>query len=176
MIHVCVYIYIYIHDNNDNNNVTCIIYTSLSLSLSSISMHIYIYIHTHIHITYLLAQASPLQGDWPRSPPLSHGLHRGCEFMYVCMYVCMYMYVCIYVCICMYMYVCVCICMYVCRMRIPRLRISEVVCILQRGVQWKRGVVICMVLYASLLCSPTPIHCAPDPLHPPLLNTQSQFT
>ena len=40
--------------------------------------------------------------------------------------------------------------------------------ILQRGVQWKQGVVNCMVLYIILLYSTTPIHCTPDPLHPPL--------
>ena len=45
--------------------------------------------------------------------------------------------------------------------------------ILQRGVQWKQGVVISMVLYASLLCDTTPIHCTPDPLHPPLQSIQS---
>ena len=40
--------------------------------------------------------------------------------------------------------------------------------ILQRGVQWKQGVVIYMSLYSSLLYDTTPIHCTPDPLHPPL--------
>ena len=40
----------------------------------------------------------------------------------------------------------------------------------QRGVQWKQGVVIYMTLYASLLYNTTPIHCTPDPLHPPLLS------
>ena len=39
--------------------------------------------------------------------------------------------------------------------------------ILQRGVQWKQGVVTCMLLYTSLLHNTTPIHCAPHPLHPP---------
>ena len=47
--------------------------------------------------------------------------------------------------------------------------------ILQRGVQWKQGVVICMVLYASLLCNTTPIHCTPHPLHPPLQSIQYSF-
>ena len=37
----------------------------------------------------------------------------------------------------------------------------------QRGVQWKQGVVICMLLYTTLLDNSTPIHCAPLPLHPP---------
>ena len=31
----------------------------------------------------------------------------------------------------------------------------------QRGVQWKQGVVICMMLYTSLLYHTTPIHCTP---------------
>ena len=33
--------------------------------------------------------------------------------------------------------------------------------ILQRGVQWKQGVVIWMVLYTILLYNTTPIHCTP---------------
>ena len=41
----------------------------------------------------------------------------------------------------------------------------------QRGVQWKQGVVICMLLCTSLLYKTTPIHCTPLPLHPPLMNT-----
>ena len=45
--------------------------------------------------------------------------------------------------------------------------------ILQRGVQWKQGVVICMVLYTILLYNTTPIHCTPLRLHPPVMNTQS---
>ena len=44
--------------------------------------------------------------------------------------------------------------------------------ILQRGVQWKQGVVICMVLYTSLLYNTTPIHCTLLPLHPPVMSTQ----
>ena len=40
--------------------------------------------------------------------------------------------------------------------------------ILQRGVQWKKGVVNYMTLYTSLLYNTAPIHCTPDPLHPPL--------
>ena len=37
----------------------------------------------------------------------------------------------------------------------------------QRGVQWKQSVVICMLLYTSLLHNTTPIRCTPLPLHPP---------
>ena len=43
--------------------------------------------------------------------------------------------------------------------------------ILQRRVQWKQGVVICMVLYTILLDNTTPIHWTPLPLHPPVMNT-----
>ena len=43
----------------------------------------------------------------------------------------------------------------------------------QRGVQWKQGVVICMVLYTSFLYNTTPIHCNPLPLHPPLRNAET---
>ena len=41
----------------------------------------------------------------------------------------------------------------------------------QRGVQWKQGVVICMLLYTSLLYNTAPIHRTPLPLHPPVMNT-----
>ena len=43
----------------------------------------------------------------------------------------------------------------------------------QRGVQWKQGLVIYMMLHASLLDNTTPIHCTPLPLHPPVRNTQA---
>ena len=42
----------------------------------------------------------------------------------------------------------------------------------QRGVQWKHGVVIYMMLYTSLLYHTTPIRCTPLPLHPPVMNTR----
>ena len=42
-----------------------------------------------------------------------------------------------------------------------------------KGVQWKQGVVIHMTLYTSLLHNTTPIHCTPDPLHPPLQSVQT---
>ena len=32
---------------------------------------------------------------------------------------------------------------------------------LSKGLQWKQGVVICMLLYTSLLDNTTPIHCSP---------------
>ena len=38
----------------------------------------------------------------------------------------------------------------------------------QRGVQWKHGVVIYMMLYTILLHNTTPIHCTLLPLYPPL--------
>ena len=38
---------------------------------------------------------------------------------------------------------------------------------LQRGVQWKHGIVNYMMLYTILLCNTTPIHCTPLPLQPP---------
>ena len=47
----------------------------------------------------------------------------------------------------------------------PRLKIH------QRGVQWKQGVVIDMMLYTSLLYNTTPIHCTPLPLHHHVMNT-----
>ena len=47
---------------------------------------------------------------------------------------------------------------------------------LQRGVQWKQGVVMYMMLHTSLLYNTSPIHCTLLPLHPPLMNTQSSTT
>ena len=44
--------------------------------------------------------------------------------------------------------------------------------ILQRGVQWKQGVVICMVSYTILPYNTAPFHCTPLRLHLPLMNTQ----
>ena len=49
---------------------------------------------------------------------------------------------------------------------------SATIYILQRGVQWKQGVVFCTVLYISLLYNTTRIHCTPLPLHPPLQSIQ----
>ena len=58
----------------------------------------------------------------------------------------------------------------------PALRLepapSELLKIYQRGVQWKQGVVVYMMLYTTLLYNTTPIHCTPLRLHPPLMNTQ----
>ena len=48
---------------------------------------------------------------------------------------------------------------------------SIILKIQQRGAQWKQGVVIYMMLYTSLLCNTTPIHCTRLPLHPPVMNT-----
>ena len=46
--------------------------------------------------------------------------------------------------------------------------VETVFYILQRGVQWKQGVVSYMALYTSFLYNTTPTHCTPLPLHPPL--------
>ena len=43
----------------------------------------------------------------------------------------------------------------------------------QRGVQWKQGVVVYIILYIIFLYDTTPIHCTPLRLHPPLMKTQS---
>ena len=40
----------------------------------------------------------------------------------------------------------------------------------QRGMQWKQGAVICMMLYTSLLYNTTSIRCTPLRLHPPVMN------
>ena len=57
-----------------------------------------------------------------------------------------------------------------------RVQGDEGVYILQRGVQWKQGVVICMVLYTILLYDTTPIHCTPLRLHPPLQSLLAFWT
>ena len=44
----------------------------------------------------------------------------------------------------------------------------------QRGVQWKQGVVIYVMLCTSLSYNTTPIHCTPLPLHPPLRNVDER--
>ena len=44
----------------------------------------------------------------------------------------------------------------------------------QRGVQWKQGVVMCVLLCTTLLCNTTPIHFTPLRLHPPLMNTHQR--
>ena len=54
------------------------------------------------------------------------------------------------------------------------LSVSLDIYILQRGVQWKQGVVVYMTLYTSLLCNTTPIHCTPHALHPPLQSIQDR--
>ena len=50
---------------------------------------------------------------------------------------------------------------------------SRTVKIHQRGVQWKQGVAMYMLLYVSLLYDTTPFHCTPLPLHPPVMNTHA---
>ena len=42
-----------------------------------------------------------------------------------------------------------------------------------KGVQWKQGVVTYMILHTSLLYSTTPINCTHLPLHPRVMNTQT---
>ena len=42
----------------------------------------------------------------------------------------------------------------------------------QRGVQWKQGVVMYMMLYTGSLHNTTFIQFTPIPLHPPVMNTR----
>ena len=61
--------------------------------------------------------------------------------------------------------------------RLTSTNVLDCVCLVlfkihQRGVQWKQGVVIYIMLYTSSLYSTTPIHCTSLPLHPPVMNTQ----
>ena len=79
--------------------------------------------------------------------------------MYICIYVCI-------TCICAYVHVCVCEAAQRLAGLLPQVAIP------QRGVQWKQGVVIYMMLYTSLLYNTTPIHCTPLRLHPPLQSIQ----
>ena len=59
-----------------------------------------------------------------------------------------------------------------CARRLFRSRFHVELYILQRGVQWKQGVVVYIILYTMLLYNTTPIHCTPFPLHPPLPSIQ----
>ena len=82
---------------------------------------------------------------------------------YYCVPMNIFLYVSMYLCI----YVSMHMCILVCTPSSP-----QKVYILQRGVQWKHGVVIGMVLCTILLYNATPIHCTPLPLHPPLQSIQ----
>ena len=91
-----------------------------------------------------------------------------------------YIYIYIYIYMCFFVYVCFSLLNLVlsvvvkprtCRWWPPR-----GIYILQRGVQWKQGVVVYVLLYAVLLCNTTPIHCTPLPLHPPLQSIQGSAT
>ena len=53
--------------------------------------------------------------------------------------------------------------------------VAQLLYILQRGVQWTQGVVICIMLYTMLLYNTTPIHCTRLPLHPPVMNTDQRL-
>ena len=55
---------------------------------------------------------------------------------------------------------------YVCGFFMSALK-CQVLYILQRGVQWKQGVAIYIMLYVVLLHDTTPIHCTPPPTTPP---------
>ena len=118
-------------------------------------------------------------------------------YMYIIAYVHIYIYIYIYIYICVRVYVHIYIYIYIFvggRQRGPEVprrhrpaarqrdapRAAGQACppylyILQMGVQWNQGVVIYMTLYTSLLYSTTPIHCTPDPLHPPLQSIHYQI-
>ena len=98
-------------------------------------------------------------------------------YIYICMCICiLYLFSCLFIHV---LYVCTqdaSLCLY-CHFFVlagPRLVAARLwrFKIHQRGVQWKKGVVICMLLCAMLLCNTTPIHCTPLRPHPPLMNTQ----
>ena len=122
-------------------------------------IHIYIYIYTYTHMSiYTYA------------------------YIYIYTYISLYIYIYIYICIYIYMYIYIYIYIYDTEVR-PRPAPAASGCsrprplgllikIQQRGVQWKQGVVIYIILYTSLLYDTTPIHCTTLPLHPPVMNTQ----
>ena len=114
-------------------------------------------------------------------------------YVYIYIYIYIHTYIYVYICICMHMIIVhIHIYIYIERERDTSLNkdfsslshpsafskhivvhrrtkhVGPIVYILQRGVQWKQGVVICVVLYTILLHNTTPIHCTPLPLHPPL--------
>ena len=74
-----------------------------------------------------------------------------------------YTYVCIYI----YIYIYICVAIWLRATQSSCLRGSWLK-IHQRGMQWKQGVVIYVMLYSSWLCNATPIHCTPLRLQPRL--------
>ena len=135
-------------------------------------IYIYIYIHTYTYIriiiiiskydlllfidSSLLALAGcvarsspPWTSSRPRRTPRSNTDTHTYTYIYIYIYIYTYIHVYIHIHIYIYIYV------YICPLQlyIPR-----------SGVQWKRGVVICMMLYTMLLYSTTPIRCTSLPV------------
>ena len=115
-------------------------------------MYIYIYIYIYTYIYYVLERA---RRPGPRGE--GRGRLRGPPWPPQRVYMYIYIYIYIYI-HSMYVYI---------HVQLVRVKIR------QRGVQWKQGVVMRMLLCTSLLYNTTPIHCTPLPLHPPLMNTQA---
>ena len=93
-------------------------------------------------------------------------------YTHICISLSLSIYIYIYIHIHTYAYVYIYIYIYVYLSMFSRRRDRRVFYILQRGVQWKQGVVVYMMFLSVLLCNTTPIHCTPLRLHPPLMNTQ----
>ena len=92
----------------------------------------------------------------------------------------MYVYIYIYI----YAYVCICLSLallYIVYYSVFDYVMLYYIMIYSRfikggGVQWKQGVMICMVLHTSLQYDTTPVHCTPLRLHPPSMNTLVYYT
>ena len=195
--HTCVYmiclslsLYIYIYICMC---VSLSLYLSLSISLSlSLSIYIYIYIYISDISSGEVRGAAQFRAlgchhTHPRTLYIYIYIYM---YTYICMYVCVhiyiYIYVCMYIHIYIYIYTYICTYMHIYTLHAParmlgiaadfrgssaaRVRPHPPLYIPQRGVQWKEGVVICMVLRTSLFHDTTPIHCTPLPLHPPSMS------
>ena len=119
-----------------------------------IYIYIYIYIHTYIYI-YIYA-----------------------IYVYIYIYVCMYIHMCVCIYVCIYTRITLKTDRkhgFTARPIVSSVRLMFLYLPLkihQRGVQWKQGVVIYMMLYTSLLYNTTPPSSAPPfPLHPSVMNT-----
>ena len=83
---------------------------------------------------------------------------------------CVYIHICIYIYI--YIYTCRSVaCAWAAATKyysayVGQATLTDKLYILQRGLQWKQGVVIYMLLCTSSLYDTDPIHCTPLPLHP----------
>ena len=132
-------------------------------------MYMYICIYTYMYIVYAyicVCMCVYIYIYIEREREIYICAKHTCVYMYVCMYIYIYVYIYIYI----YIYICIVAAGH--RAGPGPLRQGEgarstVFKIQQRGVQWKQGVVMCMMLYISSLYNTTPVHCTLPPAATP---------